>query len=68
MGLAVAVGVALLGRSSSSWPASAAPMVLVVLVVAAAAVELFGVLRQVGYEPVTLAGIVAVAGLVLGAY
>ena len=33
-----------------------------------AAAELFGVLRQVGYEPVTLAGIAGTVGLVLGAY
>ncbi len=45
-----------------------AAMVLVTVVIVVAAAELFGVLRQVGYEPVTLAGIAGTVGLVLGAY
>ena len=69
MGLAVAVGVALLGVALILFNISpAAAMVLVTGVVVVAAAELFGVLRQVGYEPVTLAGIAGTAGLVLGAY
>jgi phosphatidate cytidylyltransferase len=45
-----------------------AAMVLVTAVIGVAAAELFGVLRKVGYEPVTLAGIAGSVGLVLGAY
>jgi phosphatidate cytidylyltransferase len=69
MGLAIGVGVALLGAALilfSMGPTAA--MVLVTIVVGAAAAELFGVLRRVGYEPVTLAGITASVGLVIGAY
>ena len=64
-----AVGVALLGLALDPVQHGArAAMVLVTVVIAVAAAELFGVLRQVGYEPVTLAGIVGTIGLVLGAY
>jgi phosphatidate cytidylyltransferase len=69
MGLAVAVGVALLGAALvlfSIGPAAA--MFLVTLIITVAAAEFFGVLRQVGYEPVTLAGIAGTVGLVVGAY
>ena len=59
MGLAIAVGVALLGLALILFNIGPrAAMVLVTVVIAVAAAELFGVLRQVGYEPVTLAGIV----------
>ena len=69
MGLAIAVGVALLGLALILFNMGPrAAMVLVTVVVAVAAAELFGVLRQVGYEPVTLAGIAGSVGLVLGAY
>jgi len=43
-------------------------MVLVVLALAAAAVEFFDKVREQGYQPATLVGIVAVAGLPLAAY
>ena len=43
-------------------------MILVTAIIGLAGAELFGVLRQVGYEPVTLAGIVGCVGLALGAY
>ena len=69
MGLAVAVGGALLAVALilfSIGPAAA--MLLVTIVIGVAAAELFGVLRQVGYEPVTLAGIAGTVGLVVGAY
>jgi phosphatidate cytidylyltransferase len=46
----------------------AAAMLLVTVIIGVAAAELFGVLRQVGYEPVTLAGIAGTIGLVVGAY
>ena len=69
MGLAIAVGVALLGLALILFNMGPrAAMVLVTVVIAVAAAELFGVLRQVGYEPVTLAGIAGTVGLVVGAY
>ena len=69
MGVAVAVGVALLGVALVLFNIGpGAAMILVTLIVVVAAAELFGVLRQVGYEPVTLAGIAGTAGLVIGAY
>jgi phosphatidate cytidylyltransferase len=43
-------------------------MVLVVLALAAAAVEFFDKVREQGYQPATLVGIVAVAGMPLAAY
>ena len=43
-------------------------MVLVVLALAAAAVEFFDKVREQGYQPATLVGIVAVAGLPLAGY
>ena len=69
MGLAVGVGVGLLVLALILFNIGpTAAMVLVTVVVVFAAAELFGVLRQVGYEPITLAGIAGTAGLVLGAY
>jgi phosphatidate cytidylyltransferase len=69
MGLAVAVGVALLGLALILFNIGpTAAMVLVTVIIGVAAAELFGVLRQVGYEPVTLAGIAGTVGLVIGAY
>jgi phosphatidate cytidylyltransferase len=65
----VAVGVVLFGLALILFNIGpAAAMILVTLIVVVAAAELFGVLRQVGYEPVTLAGIAGTVGLVLGAY
>jgi phosphatidate cytidylyltransferase len=45
-----------------------AAMLLVTAVVVLAASELFGALRAGGYQPAVLPGLVATAGLVLGAY
>lgn len=69
MGVAIAVGAGLFALALilfSIGPAAA--MVLVAAVIGMATAELFGVLRRVGYEPVTLAGIAGSVGLVLGAY
>ena len=69
MGVAVGVGVAFLGLALLLFSMGPAPaMVLVTAVIGLAAAELFGVLRQVGYQPVALAGITGSVGLVLGAY
>jgi phosphatidate cytidylyltransferase len=43
-------------------------MGLVVLIIVAAAVELFDAFRRVGYQPATLAGLVACAAMPLAAY
>jgi phosphatidate cytidylyltransferase len=43
-------------------------MVLVTAIVVLCAAELFGALQRGGYQPATLLGLVATAGLVLGAY
>jgi phosphatidate cytidylyltransferase len=43
-------------------------MALVLVSITVGAVELFSALRQAGYQPVTLAGLAATVGLVLGAY
>ncbi|MEX2292871.1 MAG: phosphatidate cytidylyltransferase [Acidimicrobiales bacterium] len=43
-------------------------MVLVTAVVGLSAAEFYGVARQVGYQPIALAGIVGAVGLVVGAY
>jgi phosphatidate cytidylyltransferase len=69
MGMAVAVGVGFLAVALFLFNIGpAAAMILVTAVIGVAAAELFGVLRKVGYEPVTLAGIAGSVGLVLGAY
>jgi phosphatidate cytidylyltransferase len=69
MGVAVGVGVAFLALALILFNMGPAPaMVLVTAVIGLAAAELFGVLRQVGYQPVALAGITGSVGLVLGAY
>jgi phosphatidate cytidylyltransferase len=57
---AVAIGLFLLG--------AAATMVLVVTVLFLAAMELYEKLREKGYQPATLVGLVAVVGLPLAAY
>lgn len=69
MGVAIIVGVGFLGLALvlfSIGPATA--MILVTVVIGLASAEFFGVLRKVGYEPVTLAGIVGSVGLAIGAY
>ncbi len=69
MGVAIMVGLCFLGLALVLFNIGpAAAMILVTAVVGLASAELFGVLRKVGYEPVTLAGIVGSVGLVLGAY
>jgi phosphatidate cytidylyltransferase len=45
-----------------------APMILVVAILVLCAAELFGALQRGGYQPATLLGLVATAGLALGAY
>jgi phosphatidate cytidylyltransferase len=69
MGMAVVVGVGFLALALFLFnlgPPFA--MALVTAVVGLAVAELYGVLRQAGYQPVALAGIVGTVALVLGAY
>jgi phosphatidate cytidylyltransferase len=69
MGMAVVVGVGFLAVALILFNMGPAPaMVLVTAVIALAVAELYGVLRQVGYQPVALAGITGTVGLVVGAY
>jgi len=69
MGVAVGVGVGFLGLALILFSIGpAAGMVLVTAVIGVAVAELYGVLRQVGYQPVALAGIVGTVGMVVGAY
>jgi phosphatidate cytidylyltransferase len=69
MGMAVAVGVGFLAAALILFKIGpAAAMILVTAVIGLAVAELYGVLRKVGYEPVTLAGIVGSVGMVVGAY
>ncbi len=69
MGQAVVVGGALLAAALllfSIGPLAA--MFLVTAIVGLAAAELFTALRQAGYQPLALAGIVACLGLVIASY
>jgi phosphatidate cytidylyltransferase len=69
MGVAVAVGVGFLALALILFNMGPAPaMILVTAVIALAVAELYGVLRQAGYQPVALAGITGTIGLVVGAY
>lgn len=69
MGTAVVVGVGFLAVALILFRMGPAPATaLVTVVIALAAAELYGALRQVGYQPVALAGIAGSAGLVVGAY
>lgn len=69
MGMAVVVGVGFLAVALILFKMGPAPaMFLVTAVVALAVAELYGVLRQAGYQPVALAGITGTIGLVVGAY
>jgi phosphatidate cytidylyltransferase len=63
VGVALAVGAGVLFALGAKYA-----MVLVVAVVVLAAMELFEKLRERGYQPATLAGLVAVAGLPLAGY
>jgi len=66
---AAAVGVGLVVLAAVLfWLGPATAAVLVVAVVTFAAAELFTKLREVGYQPAALLGIVGTAGMVLGAY
>ncbi|HUS62179.1 MAG TPA: phosphatidate cytidylyltransferase, partial [Acidimicrobiales bacterium] len=69
MGMAAVVGIAFLAVALFLFNMGPAPaMILVTAVVGLAVAELYGVLRQVGYQPVALAGITGTIGLVVGAY
>jgi phosphatidate cytidylyltransferase len=69
MGSAVVVGVGFLVVALILFKMGPAPaMVLVTAIIGLAVAELYGVLRQVGYQPIALAGIVGSVGLVVGAY
>ena len=69
MGMAAVVGVGFLGLALILFKMGPAPaMILVTAVIGLAVAELYGVLRQAGYQPVALAGITGTVGLVIGAY
>jgi phosphatidate cytidylyltransferase len=63
VGVAIAIAAGILFKLGAKYV-----MVLVVAVVVLSAVELFEKLRERGYQPATLAGIVAVGGLPLAGY
>ncbi len=69
IGQAAAVGVAFIVVAALLFligPAAAAALVIVVVTLTAA--ELFAKLREIGYQPAVLLGIVATAGMCFGAY
>ncbi len=69
IGQAVAVGLAFIVVAALMFflgPATAAALVIVVVTLAAA--ELFTKLREIGYQPAALLGIVGTAGMAFGAY
>ena len=69
MGMAVIVGVAFVGLALLLFNIGpAAAMILVTAVIGLAIAELFGVLRQAGFQPLPLVGITGTIGIVLGAY
>ena len=69
MGMAVIVGVGFLAAALILFNMGPAPaMLLVTAVLGLTVAELYGALRQVGYQPVALAGIVGTVGLAVGAY
>jgi phosphatidate cytidylyltransferase len=69
MGMAVVVGVGFLAAALILFKMGPAPaMILVTAVIGLAVAELYGVLRQVGYQPVALVGITGSVGMVIGAY
>jgi phosphatidate cytidylyltransferase len=69
MPTAVATGLGLLALTLVLFQVGPGAVVaLVAVVVVLAAAELFGALQRGGYQPATLLGLVACAGLVLGAY
>jgi len=69
IGQAAIVGVGLIVAAAVLfWLGPPTAAALVVVVVTFAAAELFTKLREIGYQPAALLGIVATAGMVLGAY
>jgi phosphatidate cytidylyltransferase len=67
LGTAVAVGVGLVLVGLACFRLGAlATALLAVVIVGLASLEFFNAAREVGYNPATLVGLVAVAGLVLG--
>ncbi len=69
IGQAAIVGVGFLAVAAVLFTiGSATAALLVIVVVTLAAAELFTKLREVGYQPAALLGIVATAGMCLGAY
>jgi len=69
IGQAAGVGLALVVAAAVLfWLGPATAAVLVVAVVTFAAAETFTKLREVGYHPAALLGIVGTAGMVIGAY
>jgi phosphatidate cytidylyltransferase len=69
LGQAAIVGVAFLALALITFKIGpAAALVLVTAVIGLAAAELLGVLRQSGYEPITLAGIVGTVSMVISSY
>lgn len=69
MGPAVGVGVGLMALALVVFNLGPMPAtILVAAIIGLAVAELYGVLRQAGYQPVALAGIVGSVGLVVGAY
>ncbi len=69
MGMAVGVGVGFMALALILFNLGPMPAtILVTAIIGLAVAELYGVLRQAGYQPVALAGIVGSVGLVVGAY
>jgi phosphatidate cytidylyltransferase len=69
MGMAVIVGVGFMAAALILFSMGPAPaMLLVTAVLGLTVAELYGALRQVGYQPVALAGITGTVGLAVGAY
>jgi phosphatidate cytidylyltransferase len=63
VGVGIAILALILFALGSAWA-----MILVVVVLGIAAIEFYDKLREKGYQPATLAGLVACAGMPLGAY
>ncbi len=69
VGVAAIVGIGFLAVALILFNMGPAPaMVLVTVVVGLAAAEFYGVARQVGYQPIALAGITGTVGMLVGAY
>ena len=69
LAMAAIVGVGFLALALILFNMGPAPaMVLVTAVVGLSVAEFYGVTRQVGYQPIALAGIVGTVGLLVGSY